>query len=83
MTARLTADEVQELPCYNRPHLFIDDESKRTRQKAAAECLAHCPQMEWCERQRLETVRDHGSAVGVWAGKVWTHMDYARKGEAA
>lgn len=81
MSARLPAAEALALPCYNKPHLFVDDESPRIRSVAASICQVSCAQLVWCEQQRLETVKDHRSAVGVWAGKVWTHADYRSDGK--
>lgn len=86
MTARLPAAVALGLPCYNRPGPFADSEKADTREWAASQCFKHCTQLEWCEQQRQGAVRDHGSAVGVWAGNVWTHADYrsdGSKGRAA
>jgi hypothetical protein len=81
LSARLSAVEALALPCYNRPGPFADSERPAIREWAASQCFKHCAQLEWCEQQRLETVRDHGSAVGVWAGHVWTHSGYRTDGK--
>lgn len=83
MTARLPAPVALSLPCYNQPGPWADSENPAQRRWAAAQCRARCTQLEWCEQQRKETVRDHGSAVGVWAGRVWTHSDYRSDGRDA
>lgn len=81
MTARLSPTEALALPCYNRPGPWIDNENNATREWAASQCFKHCTQLAWCEQQRQQTVADHGSAVGVWAGRVYTHRDYRSDGK--
>lgn len=77
---RLSATEAMALPCYGKPGPWIDSDDPATREWAASQCFKRCTQLEWCERQRQATVADHGSAVGVWAGQVWTHSDYRTDG---
>lgn len=76
MTAQLKPTEAMALPCYNQPGPWADSEQSSAREWAASQCFKRCAQLEWCERQRLEAVNLFGSAVGVWAGHVWTHSDY-------
>lgn len=83
MTARLSPTEALALPCYDNPGPFVDVENQSVRENAAAQCWRLCTQLVWCEQQRQATVRDHGSAVGVWAGNVWTHAHYRTDGKAA
>ncbi len=80
LSYRLSAQEALALPCYNNPGPYVDIEKNNVREWAASQCFKRCTQLEWCEQQRQETVRDHGSAVGVWAGHVWTHSDYRSDG---
>jgi hypothetical protein len=81
LTARLSPQEALALPCYDNPGPWIDNENPNVREWAASQCFKHCTQMEWCEQQRLTAVRDHGSAVGVWAGFVYKHTDYRADGK--
>ncbi len=80
---RLPAQVALALPCYNKPGPYVDIEKNNVREWAASQCFKRCTQLEWCEQQRQETVRDHGSAVGVWAGHVWTHSDYRSDSDRA
>lgn len=81
MTARLPVAVALSLPCYDNPGPWIDSDKPATREWAASQCFRHCSQLEWCEQQRQEAIRDHGSAVGVWAGHVYTHADYRSDGK--
>lgn len=80
MTDRLSPQEAVKLPCYDKPGMWVDSEDRHNREWAANQCRLHCTQLAWCEQQRQETVRDHRSAVGVWAGRVWTHTNYRTDG---
>ena len=79
----LEPEEAFQLPCFENPGPWQDTPDTRVKQRAAARCLDSCEQVSWCEGQRLATVAEFGSAVGVWAGKVWTHQDYRKLHSAA
>lgn len=81
MTARLLPAEAIALPCYGQPLKWADSDSNKDREWAASQCFKRCAQLDWCEQQRQQTVELHGSAVGVWAGHVWTHSDYRSDGK--
>jgi len=83
VTASLPAQDALALPCYGKPGPWVDSDRPADREWAASQCFKRCAQLGWCERQRLDTVADHGSAVGVWAGQVWTHSDYRTDGKQA
>lgn len=76
LSAPLDPEVAQALPCYNRPAQWQDTVDARELRHAALMCQLHCSQLVWCEQQRLLSVELDGTALGVWAGKVWSERDY-------
>ena len=75
----LPAEEALQLPCFNNPAKFQDTDRAYLLKEAAEQCKTSCRQRVWCEQRRLDTVAEHGLALGVWAGEIWRYRDYAQK----
>lgn len=63
-------------PCRRMPDFFEEVTTALDRQRAAHLCLAHCPQLDTCRRDR-EQADPHLAAGHVFAGRLTSRRRHA------
>lgn len=75
LNRELSDQEKQQLPCYQNPGPWQDDNTAAAQKWAARQCVTRCTQRDWCDQERQAALSECGIATGVWSGRIWTHRE--------